>query len=385
LRILHIIASADPRRGGPIEGVRQLAEGGKEWGQLTHVVTFDAPGQSFLDGNPFQTIALGPSPMTYGYTRRLAPWLRTHARDYDAIIVNGLWQYNGYAALRIVRPLGKPYFVFPHGMLDPWFKHAYPFKHLKKRLYWELAEREVLRNARAVFFTCEEERQLARQTFPGFECNALVTGYGSAGPTLGRDQCVAEFLGTFPALEGRRLLLFLGRLHEKKGCDLLLDAFASIAGRDPTLHLVVAGPTESPLYAQLRGRSESRGVADRVTWTGMLSGTRKWGALYAADLFVLPSHQENFGIAVVEALACGTPVAITDKVNIWREILAEGAGMVGADTVDGVRDVLQRWVATGPQERTATRARARRCFEARFEVRGVAQRFHDTLSGLVAS
>ena len=367
-----------------MEGVRQIARAALAWDQKTTVVCLDAPGEPFLQGNPFVAIALGPGTLAYGYTPRLAPWLRAHAREYDAIIVNGIWQYSSFAVWRALHGSGVPYFVFPHGMLDPYFKRAHPFKHIKKSLYWRLGEYRVLRDARAVLFTCEEEMILARQSFAPYRCREQVAGYGTAPPPVERDTAVAEFHGAYPQLAKRRCLLFLSRLHPKKGCDLLIEAFAVLARKDPQWHLVMAGPVAPALAAQLAALADQHGLAERITWTGMLAGHCKWGALYAADAFVLPSHQENFGIAVAEAMACGTPVLISNRINIWREIAADGAGLVADDDLPGTTDLLLRWAALDAPARAAMREQARMCFETRFDIRAVARRLTDTIARLVA-
>jgi glycosyltransferase involved in cell wall biosynthesis len=373
VKILHVIASLDPRGGGPMEGVRQIARASKEWGQQTTVASLDAPGMPFLEGNPFHVVPLGPGSLKYGYSPRLTPWLKAHAHEFDAVIVNGIWQYSSFAVWRALTGSTVPYFVFPHGMLDPFFKQAYPLKHVKKWLYWPWGEYRVLRDARAVLFTCEEEQLLARQSFWLYRCNEVVAGYGTAPPPVARDTAVAAFFSAFPALQGRRLLLFLSRIHEKKGCDMLIEAFAEIAADDPQWHLVMAGPCEETLGRQLRARAGALGISERITWTGMVSGDVKWGALYSADVFVLPSHQENFGIAVAEALACGTPVLISVKVNIWREIDDDEAGFAAPDTVEGTRQLLRGWRALDANRRDKMRAAARRCFDTRFDIRSVAR------------
>ena len=129
-----------------------------------------------------------------------------------------------------------------------------------------------------------------------------------------------------PRFAAAVFLLFLSRIHEKKGCDLLLRAFAKIAAEYPELYLVVAGPDPMQLESRLRTQADRAGIGHRVYWPGMLQGAAKYGAFRCAEAFVLPSHQENFGIVVAEALACGTPVLISDQVNIWREILESGVG-----------------------------------------------------------
>lgn len=357
-----------------MEGIRQISGAAREWGQQTTVATLDMPGKPFLEGNPFRAVPLGPGALKYGYSPKLYPWLRAHAHEFDAVIVNGIWQYSSFAVWRALHGGPVPYFVFPHGMLDPYFKRAFPAKHLKKWLYWPWGEYRVLRDARAVFFTCEEERRLARQSFWLYRCHEEVVGYGTASPPEEREPAIAEFLRSFPQLQGKRILLFLSRIHPKKGCDLLIEAFAALRERAPDLHLVIAGPGEEELVQSLHAQAARLNVDSQITWVGMVRGAVKWGALYAADAFVLPSHQENFGIAVAEALACSTPVLISDKVNIWREIEAAGAGLVREDTLSGTRALLRQWIDLPPEQRGIMRQHARACFEQHFQVRQVARR-----------
>jgi glycosyltransferase involved in cell wall biosynthesis len=303
------------------------------------------------------------------------------------IIVNGIWQYNAFGVWRALSGTPTPYCVFTHGMLDPWFKTTYPLKHLKKWLYWPWADYRVLRDASAVLFTCEEELRLARHSFWLFACREAVVNYGTAGPKGDATAQRRAFLERFPQLRDRRCILFLGRVHVKKGPDLLFRAFAGILGdlrADATgdAHLVMAGPHDHPYGRAMAHLVERLNLADRVTWTGMLAGDVKWGAYHAADAFILPSHQENFGIAVAEALACGVPVLITHKVNIWREIEAHGAGLVANDDLEGTRSLLERWLTLGPAERTAMRLAARACFEKCYDIEGTASRFIEILDGI---
>ena len=373
MKLLHLITSVDPRSGGPIEGVLRLHEALVALGHASELLSLDGPAEQIVRDCPAPVHALGPSTDGYHYNAKVVPWLREHAADYDAVIVNGLWQYTGFAAWRALSRSVTPYFVYTHGMLDPWFKRRYPLKHLKKWLYWPWAEYRVLRDAAAVIFTCEEERLLARQSFWLYRAREVVGSYGTSEPPSDAAALGETFLARFPELRGKRALLYLGRIHEKKGGDLLVDAFARVAADSPGLRLVMAGPGDERLVAQLQNRAAELGVAGRITWTGMLQGDLKWGAFHSADAFCLPSHQENFGIAVVEALACGKPVLISDKVNIWREIVQDGAGLVAPDTLAGTVDTLQRWLALTPAEAAAMRLAARQSFRDRFQVEQVAQ------------
>lgn len=375
MKLLRVISSVNPKGGGPIEGIKQLYAPMEALGVDLEVACCDAPDAPWLANCGLPTVhALGPAAGNYGYTSQLMPWLRENASRFDAVIVNGIWQYHGLAVRQALAGSKVPYFVFTHGMLDPWFKHTYPLKHLKKWLYWPWGEYRVLRDARAVIFTCEEERLLARQSFWLYRANEAVTSYGTSSPANHGDALAQRFLAAHPTLQGKRIALFLSRIHEKKGCDLLLDAFAQVASQDERLHLVMAGPDQTGWTAALKAQAEALGISDRITWPGMLQGDDKWGAFYAAEVFCLPSHQENFGIVVAEALACGKPVLISNKVNIWREIESDAAGFVDADTVDGTVRNLQRWLAMDAGSYVAMSERARQCFATRFHIQRAAER-----------
>lgn len=379
MRILNVIHSVNRVHGGPAEGLRQLVQANAKLSHRHEVVTLDAPGSPWLGDFPVPLHTVGPSQFAYGYTPRLVPWLKSHAPGFDAVIVHGLWQYPGFGAWRALRSSGIPYFVFPHGMLDPWFKREYPLKHLKKWLYWPWAEYRVLRDAAAVLFTAEEESRLAQQSFWLYKARHAVVGYGLELDSAALGAEAKMFTDAFPDTQGKRLLLFLGRIHPKKGCDDLIEAFAKVAGMDPSLHLVMAGPDQVGWQPILQTQAARLGISERITWCGMLSGASKWAALRAAEVFVLPSHQENFGIAVAEALALGVPVLISNKVNIWREIAEAQAGLVGDDTAAATEASLRRWLALGEAQRAAMRVAALACYERHFHMAAAAKRLVDAI------
>lgn len=374
VKILHIIHSANPSAGGPIEGIKQLVSVKTKMGLKVELVCLDSPDAPWLENFPIKVYALGPSYSSYGYCPRLVPWLKAHYHEYALVIVNGIWQYHSFAAWRVLRRASIPYFVFTHGMLDPWFKRHYPLKHLKKWLYWPWAEYRVLRDAMAVLFTCREEKQQARNSFWLYRCNEAVVSYGTAGWKGDAEVQKQLFLEKFPELEGKRLILFLGRVHEKKGGDLLVSAFHRLLTEtpEPSVQLVMAGPDESPYASWLKKLAQALGIGERVTWTGMLEGDLKWGAFQSAEAFILPSHQENFGISVAESLSASLPVLISNKVNIWREIEENHAGLIEADDADGTYALLKRWMALGTPDKEAMRRDARQCFLEHFEIQKAA-------------
>jgi len=372
MKILRSIHTVNPTLGGPIESVRQSSAILARRGHVVDIVSLDASSDPWVRDFPVPVYALGSGRGGYSYAARFTDWIRERHAEYDAVIVQGLWRYNSFGVWRALRGTATPYFVFPHGMLDPWFKRTYPRKHLKKLLYWPWAEYRVLRDAAAVLFTSEEERRLARESFSLYRCKEMVVNYGTAAPEIDLAGAREEFLHEHPQLRGKRLIVFLGRLHEKKGCEMLIQAFLTLqhSGAE-NLHLVMAGPAADRAYfAHLRqlASTPSDGPEAAITFTGMLTGRLKWGAFSAADAFILPSHQENFGIAVVEAMACGTAVLISNKVNIWREIVNGGAGFVEDDDGEGIVRLLQKWLALPDDERTRMRANAHDLFLGRFEI-----------------
>jgi glycosyltransferase involved in cell wall biosynthesis len=381
MKILRVIPSLDPKMGGTVESARAMDVALTKLGASVEVVCLDEPGAGpYLESYPAPVHSLGPARFNYRYSKKLVPWLREHSDDYDCVVVDGVWQYHAFGAWRALRSCNTPYFVFTHGMLDPWFKRNYPFKHLKKWIYWPFADYRVLRDARAVLFTCEEERLLARESFWLYSCKELVTSFGTSKPPDESAEFRNAFYSKHPLLFGKRIVLFMGRIQEKKGCDLLVDAFARVANLDDDLHLVMAGPDQVGWIKQLKERAKLSGVEDRITFTGMISGDEKWGAFFACDVFCLPSHQENFGIVIAEALGCGKSVLISDKVNIWKEVESDGAAIVNSDTLEGTYRSLRDWLALDKGEIERMRAAARESFRMRFFIDQVAADFLKMLS-----
>jgi len=382
MKILRLIDTFDPKTGGPAVGVRAITPVLHQLGHKTVIVTADPPDLGEVSVTGGEVIALGPARGSYRHCPALRPWLAENIAGFDAVFVHGLWQSLGRAAHIAARDHNVPYFIYPHGMLDPWFRRAYPRKHIKKWLYWQLVERHVLRDAAAVMFTCEEERRLARQSFSPYHCVERVVNYGTSGvPENEATRQIHAWKRYCPGLQDRPFLLFLGRIHPKKGVDLLIHAYQKTAAHhDLPPALVIAGPVENPeLMQHLQKIAEALPAKAPVFWPGLLQGDEKWGALRSAEAFVLPSHQENFGLAVAESLSVGTPVLLSRQVNIWREIVADGAGLAAPDTADGTISLLREWQALPADRRMAMRLRAADCYARRFNINSVARSFVDVV------
>ena len=350
-----------------MEAVRQLLLASLGSRHSAEVITLDEDVSKWQRAWP-QPLHFVPGSRTpYSYNPNFSSWLRTNHERFDAVVTHGIWKYHTVAVSQCLRDTQTPYFVVPHGMLNPWLKRTYPLKHVKKALFWHTLVRRAMTDAAAVLYLCEEERTLAQNTFDVRQCSPETVPLGICAPAK-RVTGNNELVLNFPQLFGRRVLLFLGRICLMKGCDLLIRAFAKTAHIDPNCILVIAGPDEDSWQDDLVKLAASLGIENRIVWPGPLYGDSKHAAFDLADAFVLPSHCETFPVAVLEALAHGKPVLLTDKINIWHEIDRDGACLVGQDTGDGITQLLERWFQTPEQARNEYRSNAARCFSSRFEI-----------------
>ena len=242
MHFLHIINSVRQESGGPAEGLRRIVAGYDADSHTTEVLildgTFHKPADLEVQMHVFR--AWGRK---YGFSPGARRWLREHAGRFDGIVVHGLWQYQGLLALQELA--GRyPFVVFTHGMLDPWFNRTFPLKFLKKLPHWMFVERRLLAAAHRVLFTSSREQELAASSFPLTRYTSAVTPYGTAGPAPSADPTkgAACFQSLAGLLTEEPYLLYMGRLHEKKGCNLLLQAYASTVRERALPRLVMAGP-----------------------------------------------------------------------------------------------------------------------------------------------
>lgn len=374
MNLIRVIASMDPVSGGPCQGLRNIIPVLNRQGINNEVVCLDAPSAEFLGKDSFPIYALGPAKSTWAYSEKLVPWLLENLSRYDVVIVHGLWLYHTYAVKRAldiykkqqsaesVRGKLPVFYIMPHGMLDPYFQKAAgrKLKAIRNWIYWKLIESKVIRYADAVLFTCEQELLLAREAFVPYKPKQeICIGYGVLPPPAFVAKMKDDFLSQCAAVTGKKYFLFLSRVHPKKGVDLLIKAYLKLMGllqnQDEFPMLVIAGPgAESEYGLEMKNLVEASGYArDRIIFVGMLTGNAKWGAFYGAEAFILPSHQENFGIAVVEALACRVPVMITNQINIYREVAAGNGALVEEDTVTGIENMLKTWSLLSPEEKSS--------------------------------
>ncbi|HEA31091.1 MAG TPA: glycosyltransferase [Leeuwenhoekiella sp.] len=408
MKILHVVDQMDPKRGGVCQAIRTIIKGASLLGESNEVVSLDDPKSDFLSGDSFKTHALGPADNPWSYSKDIKAWLISNLLNYDKVIIHGLWQFPSYAVYLAKRDLmkndnsegSKPYklpqiYVMPHGMLDPYFQRAASrkLKAVRNTLYWKIIENKIINTADALLFTCDEEKNLARQPFSPYRPpKELVIGLGVERPPDETVEMQKAFQSKCAGLNESKYILFISRIHEKKGVDLLIQAYSNWLDEHSTdsdgnknttiLKLVIAGPGIETDYGK-KIESEVEGnnnLKNNVLFPGMLVADAKWGAFYGCEAFILPSHQENFGIAVVEALACGKPVLISDQVNIWREIEDGKAGIIGSDTLKGTLKIIEKWNDLSKENQENMAINAKLTFNNHFTINSAAARLVEALN-----
>lgn len=377
MKALHVVPAVAPRYGGPSEAALRTVAGLRAAGAEALLATTDADGLSKLPVALGREVDYGGAPVIFfprlpGESLKpspaLAAWLGRNVRRFDVVHVHSVLSHPSIAAGWAARRSGVPYVVRPLGQLDAWSLAQHP---LRKRLFLRLWGNRLLEGAAAFHWTDEEERRRA----PGF---------ASGRPGFVSPLGVEEALFAEPVAEGRRQeILFLSRLHPKKNVESLIDAFAALGESAAGWRLVIAGDGEPEQVGALRSRAENGPAGDSIRFAGWLSGEEKRRALREASLFVLPSRQENFGIVVAEALACGTPVVVSDAVALSAEVERAGAGWVAPLEAPGLRDVLAAAMAD-PEERRRRGKAARLLAEERFRWGAIAGQLLEEYGRLVA-
>ncbi|RRB04265.1 glycosyltransferase [Larkinella rosea] len=384
MQILHVVSGLDPKSGGVSQALQTMIKGLSALSVRSEVVTLDDPQAVYLQQMAFPVYATGPTKSSWQYSPNFRSWMDDHVAKYDLVLVHGLWHYHTYGTYQAWAQLKskKPrLYVMPHGMLDPWFQRAAgrKLKALRNWLFWRLIENILINKADGLLFTCEMEKELAEITFrPYLPKSKKVVSLGVESPPVFTLAMKKAFIEKCRGLN-RPFMLFISRINVKKGVDLLINAYLRLKAEGIELpQLVIAGPGLETAYGQ-----EMQQLADGdpdILFPGMLEGNAKWGGFYSCEAFVLPSHQENFGVAVVEALACSKPVLISNQVNIWKEIALEQAGIIEQDTENGTYALLRRWTTLTSDQQQEMARRAKIAFETHFTVAQASERMLHALN-----
>ena len=330
MRILHVIPYMHPSAGGPPVVVENFVRESLKLGHPSEIISTPL----FCDGD--ESILLQRlnelAPTTFlSRSRAFAPVHRPTRRQLgesirtaDIVHVHTLWNPVNVVVRRECARHRRPYVLMPHGMLDP---YSLTVKRWRKFLYLLAAERRNILAANRLIYTTAEEERLAAAKFLS-RPKGVVIPLGADAPSRNFEELASQFLERFPKARGRRQLLFLGRLHFKKGLDRILMALPSVVRNLPDVLFTIVGDGSPDFQAGLARAIAAQHLEDYVLMTGRLDGALKWGAYASAELFLLPSRQENFAISVAEAMQMGVPVMISNKVNTWPYVKEAGAGLV---------------------------------------------------------
>jgi glycosyltransferase involved in cell wall biosynthesis len=376
LKILHVIPAVAPRYGGPSQAIFTMCRALQAQGVEVLIATTNADGSVELPVTLGEKIVYRDTPAIFfdrqwsealKYSRPLALWLERNIKNFDLAHIHAVFSHACVSAARACGKNGVPYVVRPLGTLDPW---SLKQKNVRKRLFWHLGVKQMLTGAAAIHYTSDEEKRLA-ETGLGLSGgivipNGLDLGFvnekGQKGQRAALDTAWPAEPFDAPQSEIGRTpyVLALSRIHPKKGFELLIESFAMLRKqrRFSDWSLVFAGAGDEEYINRLKGLARQRGLNGVAQFIGWLDGDRKYAALKGASLLAMPSYQENFGISLIEAMACGVPVLVSPHVNLAPDIERACAGWIAELSQEKLAGVLAE-ALDNVEERKRRGAKAR--------------------------
>ena len=370
---LQVLSHIDPRYGGLSSTVPALAEATIKAGMDVRLAAFCNHDERFLP-TVLQQDQISYWP--YGRNARSAALkedFRNSIEQCDGVHIHGLWEESTAAAASAARTRGVPYVLSAHGMLEPW---ALRQKRLKKLVYSAFIERRNVARAACLHALTHAEAGQYRE-FGGHGPIAIIPN----GITVPSQLSGELFLRKFPELQDRRIVLFLARLHAKKGLHMLIEAWKEIAESWPAAQLVIAGPDSDGEHSKLQALVNVRGLGGSVLFTGMLNATMKWSALAAAESFILPSFSEGLSVGVLEAMGAGLPVLVTHGCNM-PEVQRSGAGWTTEATQDGVASALRQMLSNTAERNQEIGRRGARLIQEKYSWATVGRQMADLYTWL---
>ena len=383
MRVLHVIPSLSPTQGGPSLALPAMARALSAEGVKVDVICTDDDGK----GRHVKDIQLGQWTQREGYrvtyfpkqvefykvSLPLAKWLRLHARDYDLVHIHALFSFSSIAAARAARKAGVPYIVRPLGVLNQWGMSQR--RRWIKGLSYRLFDGPALNHASAIHYTSQAEAADAARL--GLRSRASIIPLGIELSDFEKLPDASSFRQKYSLSEALPVVLYLSRLDPKKNVELLLNATAQL---DQPVQLVIAGSGDEAYVEKLQSMARELGLS--VTWVGHVSGELKLSALAAATVYVLPSHTENFGIALLEAMAAGCACVATTGVALAAESAECGAVRVVAPEVSSLTEALKQ-LLNAPSERAELGRAARTRAQEAYSVKAMGRSLHDLYQSLI--
>lgn len=345
-KILHVIGNLAPRYGGPSKACFEMAKATVQHGHEVAIYTTNQDGPDQLDvplGIPIEKEGVMLTYFPIQQPRFLStswPMYRTlkeSIKQFDIVHIHSLYLFHSAVVPTLCKKHQIPYLIRPHGTLDPYIYRRHRWR---KRITEFLFQNKHLKDAAGIHCTTEEEAELAKPYL--YDAKTYVIPNGLFFDDYENLPEKGLFTSQYPELKNKKIILFMGRINFKKGIDILVKSMSQIVKKHLDAHLVLAGPDNDDYLAKIYQWIREEDIKNSVTYVGMVQGKEKLALLRDADIFVLPSYTENFGISVVEAMACGLPVVISTNVNIWHEIKKADAGIVTECAPMQVSDAIVR-------------------------------------------
>jgi len=347
MKILHLVGFY-PEIGGPFTVVKELLKKLSQKGISIKVLSpipknYDKEKLIFIKDLPFEVEYIEeqlPRFIMPSFSLKFIDKIKQEETD----LIHIAMPFDFYSIAAYFSK--KPYLISLHGTF---MKEAYNLrilKKLKKDFYMSIIGKKILKKAKIIHLLTQEEKEHFLEFYPEFESKIRVIPNGLDLSQFEIDLNKSDLIKKYPHLKDKKIILFLSRINWKKGLDILIPAFAKLYKEDKNFHLLIVGKDDGDGYEKkVKQWVIDYGLWDAVTFTGLLTGKDKLMAFYGSDVFVLPSYSENFGMAVVEAMACGVPIVVSDKVGISKEIMQYNAGTIVKtnveDVYNGIRNVFQ--------------------------------------------
>ena len=320
------------------------------------------------------------SSTSWRFSLQMTKALKNNMKVFDVVYIVEIWSYSTAVAAYYCRQYSKPYIISPRGTLYP---YTISKKAWKKWPYYKLVAKRDLRGAAVIHYTTKDEAEKCH-SFLGLKNQFIIIPHGLHLPEFDGLPTKGSLRDHYPALKDKKVILFLSRINWKKGLDILSKAYGKLARERKGVHLLIVGPDEGGYEEKVRGWLREEGVLERVTFTGMLKGKEKLEAFAGSDLFVLPSYSENFGMAVIEAMACRLPVIISNQVGIYREVQNAGAGLIVQPDNAALYSALIRLLDNN-QEALDMGKRGREQVEEQFAIEKIADSMVGAFKGVIES
>jgi len=362
MKILHVINTLSPRYGGPVKACKALCSSLAHAGEDVTIYTTDLNYpigvrdvvlNQEIKQDGYSLYYFHVQFNSYVFSLDYFKAIKNNINKFDIVHIHGIYRFPQAVTAYFCRKYNLPYIIRPHGSLSPYLFNSKRRK-LRKRLYEYIIENRNLNNASAIHYTTEEEMVLAKPL--GLKSNTFISPISIDISKYDDLPVKGIFRGKYKIDNNKKIILYFGRINFVKGLDILIKAFAKTLNRFQNVLLVIAGPDNEGYQTQVEQWIKNERIGTNVIFTGMLIGDEVLELLRDTDIFVLPSYTENFGIAVAEAMACGLPVVVSNKVNIYRDVLKAGAGLVTNCDSNEISDAFFQLLENEKRRKTLGRA-----------------------------